>query len=107
MFLLRNKKKLSLNYPQYPILSRALFFNSNKCPCSSYISPTPIIHETNSHISISKSADVVNSYNLKATYLISLVTRQIFILAKQPKHLDLSYKTDLDLWDCLGRVKLI
>ena len=24
MFLLRNKKKLSLNYPQYPILSGAL-----------------------------------------------------------------------------------
>ena len=24
-----------------------------------------------------------------------------------PKNLDLSYKTDLDLWDCLGRVKLI
>ena len=24
MFLLRNKKKLSLNYPQYPLLSGAL-----------------------------------------------------------------------------------
>ena len=24
-----------------------------------------------------------------------------------PKNLDPSYKTDLDLWDCLGRVKLI
>ena len=24
-----------------------------------------------------------------------------------PKNLDLSYKTDLDLWDCLGRVKLV
>ena len=23
-----------------------------------------------------------------------------------PKDLDLSYKTDLDLWDCLGRVKI-
>ena len=23
----------------------------------------------------------------------------------KPKNLDLSYKTDLDLWDCLGRVK--
>ena len=24
-----------------------------------------------------------------------------------PKNLDLSYKTDLDIWDCLGRVKLV
>ena len=24
-----------------------------------------------------------------------------------PKDLDLSSKTDLDLWDCLGRVKLV
>ena len=24
-----------------------------------------------------------------------------------PKNLDPSYKTDLDLWDCLGRVKLV
>ena len=24
-----------------------------------------------------------------------------------PKNLDLSYKTDLDLWDCLGRVKSV
>ena len=24
-----------------------------------------------------------------------------------PKDLDLSYKTDLDLWDCFGRVKLL
>ena len=24
-----------------------------------------------------------------------------------PKNLDPSYKMDLDLWDCLGRVKLV
>ena len=31
------------------------------------------------------------------------------ILSSQnnPKNLDQSYKTDLDIWDCLGRVKLV
>ena len=24
-----------------------------------------------------------------------------------PKNLDLSYKMDIDLWDCLGRLKLV
>ena len=28
-----------------------------------------------------------------------------FTLPKNPKDLDLSYKTDLDLWDCFGRKK--
>ena len=28
-------------------------------------------------------------------------------IQNNPKKLDLSYKTDLDLWDCLGRVKLV
>ena len=31
---------------------------------------------------------------------------QFFPFQNNPKNLDLSYKTDLDLWDCLGRVKL-
>ena len=30
-----------------------------------------------------------------------------FSFLNNPKDLDLSYKTDLDLWDCLGRTKLI
>ena len=28
-----------------------------------------------------------------------------FSFQNNPKNLDPSYKTDLDLWDCLGRVK--
>ena len=31
---------------------------------------------------------------------------EIFSIQNNPKNLDLSYKMDLDLWDCLGRVKL-
>ena len=30
-----------------------------------------------------------------------------FFFQNNTKYLDLSYKTDLDLWDCLGKVKLI
>ena len=32
---------------------------------------------------------------------------EIFSFQNNPKNLDPSYKMDLDLWDCLGRVKLI
>ena len=37
---------------------------------------------------------------------ISLVIRQSFSFQTNPKDLDLSYKTDLDLCDCLGSVYL-
>ena len=32
---------------------------------------------------------------------------EFFSFQNNPKDLDLSYKTDLDLWDCLGRLKLV
>ena len=31
----------------------------------------------------------------------------VFFFQNNPKDLDPSYKTDLDLWDSLGRVKLV
>ena len=31
----------------------------------------------------------------------------VFSFQNNPKDLDPSFKTDLDLWDCLGRVKLV
>ena len=40
-------------------------------------------------------------------YHISSVIRQFFSFQNKPKDLDPSYKMDLDLWDCLGRVKLV
>ena len=40
-------------------------------------------------------------------YHISLDIRQSFSFQYNPKNLDLSYKTDLNLWDCVGRVKLV
>ena len=41
-------------------------------------------------------------------YHISFVIRQrfFFSIQKNLKNLDPSYKMDLELWDCLGRVKL-
>ena len=38
---------------------------------------------------------------------ISSLIRQIFFLPKQSKNLDPSYKMDLDLRNCLGRVRLV
>ena len=32
---------------------------------------------------------------------------EFFSFQNNPKDLDLSCKMDLDLWDCLGRVKLV
>ena len=41
-------------------------------------------------------------------FRISLVIRQsFFYFQNNPKNLDPSYKMDLDLWDCLGRVKVV
>ena len=40
-------------------------------------------------------------------YHISSVIRQFFSFQNNSKNLDSSYKTDLDFWDCLGRVKLL
>ena len=37
----------------------------------------------------------------------SVIRRGFFGFQNNPKDLDLSNKTDLDLWDCLGKVKLI
>ena len=33
--------------------------------------------------------------------------REFFSFKNNPKNLDPSYKMNLDLWDCLGRVKLV
>ena len=40
------------------------------------------------------------------TYFFGYKT-EFFSFQNNPKDLDPSYKTDLDLWDCLGRVKLV
>ena len=44
---------------------------------------------------------------MAASYHISLVIRHSFFLPSNPKNLNPCYKTDLNYWDCLGRVKLV
>ena len=46
-------------------------------------------------------------YFVNADYRISSLIRRSFFLPNNPKNLDPSSKTDLDLWDCLGRIKLV
>ena len=40
------------------------------------------------------------------TVFLQLYDR-IFTFLNNPKNLDPSYKMDLDLWDCLGRVEIV
>ena len=45
---------------------------------------------------------------VECIYHISLIIRQIFFpFQNNSKNLDLTYKMDVDLWDYLGRVKLL
>ena len=43
---------------------------------------------------------------LQVPYFFGYKT-DFFSFQNNPKDLDPSYKTDLDLWDCLGRVKVV
>ena len=55
-----------------------------------------------------KIGSVLRNKSLWKPYHISSVIRQkFFSFQNNPKNIDPSYKMDLDLWDCLGRVKLI
>ena len=58
-------------------------------------------------IVISLPSKILCHLQLTDTYHISSDIRRFFSLPKQSQNLDPSYKTDLDLWDCLGRVKLV
>ena len=40
-------------------------------------------------------------------YFFGYKTVFFFFFQNNPKNLDLSYETDLDLWHCLGKVKLL
>ena len=46
-----------------------------------------------------------NSYISPMKFCYDMSLPRIIFLPKQSKNLDPSYKTDLDLWDCLGRKK--
>ena len=44
---------------------------------------------------------------LQVRHRVFIGYKMEFISFQKPKDVDPSYKMDLDLWDCLGRVKLI
>ena len=60
-------------------------------------------------VRLSVSISLRNLYNslnsIKETYFFEYKT-EFFSFQNNPKNLDLSYKMDLDLWDCLGKVNL-
>ena len=45
-----------------------------------------------------------DTHKLEIPYFFAYKT-VFFSFQNNPKNLDPSYQTDLDLWDCLGRVK--
>ena len=55
-----------------------------------------------SHLTVSYDCGVVNMY----LYFFSYKT-EFFSIQSNAKNLFSSIKMDLDLWDCLGKVKLI
>ena len=46
------------------------------------------------------------TFTLELPYFFDYKT-EFYSFLNSPKNLDPSYKTDLDHWDCLGRVKLV
>ena len=67
---------------------------------------TPIYMEANNETDRVASPESVPIHRKK--YRISSVIRQgFFSFQNNPKVLDPSCKTDLELWHCLGRVELV
>ena len=69
----------------------------------------------NSRLLISQKSKIIPNYCfLKVNFLVPenlpyffSYKTEFFSFQNKPKDLDPSYKMDVDLWDCLGRVKLV
>ena len=68
------------------------------------MTPVPISHED---AAINVNFLWVNKVNVKYRISWSLIRLIFFPFQNNPKNLDPSYKTDLDLWNSLGKVKLV
>ena len=55
----------------------------------------------------SKRMKMVELLPMNSYHISSVIRQSFFSYLHSPKILVPSYKTDLDLWDCLGRVKLV
>ena len=66
------------------------------------------LYELRAYLIYVKVGEIYLLNLLSWQYRISLVIRrEFFSFQNNPKDLDPSCKTDLDLWYCLGRVKLV
>ena len=71
--------------------------------------PSPILSLVPPEITLPKSPNVSLHLSLVSpnTVFLRLQDGDFFSFQNNPKDLDLSCKMDLDLWNCLGRVKLV
>ena len=63
-----------------------------------------VSHCKNSGKTLLKKKELIRCLRYRIS---SVIRRRFFSFQNNPKDLDPSCKTDLDLWDCLGRVKLV
>ena len=54
-----------------------------------------------------KRTDIIHYLCYKEILYFFGYKTEFFSFQNNPKNLDPSYKMDLDLWDCLGRVNLV
>ena len=59
------------------------------------------------HVYAFYETDCQCQYLLKSYCISSVIRQKCFSFQNNPKNLDPSYKMHLDLWDCLGGVKLV
>ena len=55
--------------------------------------------------SLKKMVSETEKFYIATVFLC--LSDSVFSFQNNPKNLDPFYKMDLDLWDCLGRVKLV
>ena len=72
--------------------------------CHTVSAVTSCYHLSTDDVDVVFVYAVIQSY---VHYRISSVIRRSFSLPNNPKNPEPSYKTDLDLWDFLGRVKIV
>ena len=56
---------------------------------------------------IKENGNTFSEGNSKEEYRLFFGYKTSFSFQNNPKNLDPSYRTDLDLWDSLGRIKLV
>ena len=79
-------------------------FQRNEYPISGYLN---VFVGAFDKLATSANIRTPNDLKFMAYRISSVISRRYFPSKNNPKNLDPSNKTDLDLWDYLGRVKLV